>query len=355
MNTLSRRRMLALMATAAGGPLLLDACSSTAASNPNELVVSTFPFGVDQFKQAIVEPFQQATGIKVTVKTGENSARLTQLQVAGGSPGIDVMLISDYYAALGQHKGLFQQVDGSKLANLGQVAAFAKDAAYSGPAYTYQLNGTLYATKALRPEDAANWSLYGNPEYSKKLALPNMSVTAGQLVLSGVSAAFGSGPYDIPTGMATLAKWAPGILQFYSSSTELTNLLTQGEVVAGDALNAFAVNVAGPGKPIAWTPPATARFMATNRAMIPQGAGNVSGALKFIDHLLSADGQTAQARLVGDLPVNTTATVPATLTDIVGSIVTDPVAAGYQTLDPAQIVPNFDTWVRQFNQQVAGK
>jgi putative spermidine/putrescine transport system substrate-binding protein len=333
-------------------------CTSDTASSESSasdtIVVSTFPFGVEQFQEAIFDPFTEATGITVEVETGSNADRVSQLELAGGDPGIDVMLISDYYAALGQENDLFQDFDASDVPNLDSVADFAIDDAYVGPAYSYQLNGTLFNTDELSAEAAADWELYGDAAYEGRLALPDISVTAGQLMVSGVGATYGEGPYDIDTALTTLSEWSPGILQFYTSTTEVTNLLTQGEIVAADALSGFATDLVASGEPIAWTPPAEGRFMATNRAMIPTGAENVEGAYAFIDYLLSAEAQTASAEIVGDLPVHPEATVPSTITDVVGTIATDPIAAGYATLDPSELVPTRDEWVDRFAREVTG-
>ncbi|GAB7046256.1 ABC transporter substrate-binding protein [Catenuloplanes indicus] len=317
------------------------------------LVLSTFPFGVEEFTEAVIDPFTKATGIEVEVETGSNADRLSQLQVAGDKPGADVMLISDYYAALGQQDRLFQPVPAEKVPNLADVAEFAKEAAYQGPAYSYQLNGIVYSTEAMNADEAATWDVFAGA-HKGKVALPDISVTAGQLMISGVAASYGSGPYDVDAAYRKLAEWKPGVLQFYSSSTEVTNLLTQGEIVAADTLNGFATNLIADGEKVAWVPPATGRYMATNRAMIPATAANTENAYKFIDYLLSAEAQTSSAELVGDLPVNNGANVPQTLTVVVGGIVTDPVAAGYATLDPARLVPTRKDWVDRFAREVTG-
>lgn len=222
------RRVTAVAAGLAATALLAAGCSAgddTAAEDT--IVVSTFPFGVEEFQEAVIDPFTAETGIKVEVETGSNADRLSQLQVAGDSSGIDVMLISDYYAALGQESDLFQQVDAAKVPSLDEVADFALEDAYQGPAYSYQLNGTIYSTEDLSADEAAEWDLYGDEALAGRLALPDISVTAGQLMISGVGETYGDGPYDIDTALETLGGWAPGILQFYSSSTEVTNLLTQ--------------------------------------------------------------------------------------------------------------------------------
>ncbi|GAB3595880.1 extracellular solute-binding protein [Microbacterium tumbae] len=353
-------RLIVVAAGAAATAAVIAGCSSPA-SDPDSgssdvLVVSTFPFGVEQLQEAVIDPFTEATGIEVQVDTGSNADRLSQLQLTDGvDPGVDVMLISDYYAALGQEDDLFQQVDDSAIANLDQIADFATEDAYFGPAYSYQLNGTLYRTDELDAEEAASWDLYGDPAYAGELALPDISVTAGQLTISGVADAFGDGPYDVDAAFGTMGEWAPGILQFYSSSTEVTNLITQGEIVAADSLNGFATDLISSGEPVAWTAPSEGAYMATNRAMIPTGAANVEAAEKFIDYLLGVEAQTASAALVGDLPVNPAAEIPEDIRAVVGDIADDPIAAGYATLDPAELVPTRSEWVDRFAREVTAR
>ncbi|GAA4489660.1 extracellular solute-binding protein [Microbacterium panaciterrae] len=357
-------RTVATIAAVAASALALAGCSSSgapaASSEPTTasktLVLSTFSFGSDQLKQAILDPFTKKTGIKVEIDTGANADRISKLQLAGGvDPGVDVMLISDFYAALGQKDDLFQKVDASKIPGLGKIADFAKEKAYDGPAYSYQLNGTMYRTDVLDKKQAADWGLYGDAAYAGKLALPDIAVTAGQLTISGVGTAYGKGPYDVDTAFKTMHGWAPNILQFYSSSTEVTNLITQKEIVAADTLNGFATKLIASGQPIAWTAPAKGAYMATNRAMIPKGAAHTDAAYKFIDYLLSTEAQTASAKIVGDLPVNPSAEIPADATAVVGDIAKDPVAAGYKTLDPAKLVPTRSDWVDRFAREVTSK
>ncbi|MDQ0642844.1 extracellular solute-binding protein [Microbacterium murale] len=350
-------RLVMLAAGAAASAVVLAGCtSSEPESDADVLVVSTFPFGVEELQEAVIDPFTEATGIEVEIATGSNADRLSQLQLTDGvDPGVDVMMISDYYAALGQEDDLFQQVDASAVPNLDEIADFAKEDTYLGPAYSYQLNGTLYNTDELDAEEASSWDLYGDPAYKGKLALPDISVTAGQLTISGVATAFGDGPYDVDTAFTTMGDWAPNILQFYSSSTEVTNLITQGEIVAADSLNGFATDVIASGEPVAWVAPSEGAYMATNRAMIPTGAANVEAAEKFIDYLLGVEAQTSSAAIVGDLPVNPAAEIPDEIRAVVGDIADDPIAAGFATLDPTELVPTRTEWVDRFAREVTAQ
>jgi putative spermidine/putrescine transport system substrate-binding protein len=351
---------LAFVATAA----LLAGCSATPAPTatlqPGEkasgtLVVSTFPFGVEELQQAIVDPFEEATGITVELDTGSNADRLSKLELNGDNSGIDVMLISDYYAALGQSKDLFTEVDEDQVPNLAEISDFAKEDQYDGPAYSYQLNGTLYRTDQMSAEQAADWDTFGDPKFAGKIAMPDISVTAGQLTVSGVADVFGEDPYDVDEAFSTMASWSDNVLQYYTSSTEVSSLLSQGEIAAAPALSGFATSLVAGGAPIDWTAPDEGRFMATNRAMIPNGAPNTPAANAFIDYLLSAEAQTASAALVGDLPVNPAATVPAELTDIAGLAATDPIGDGYSTLDIDTIVENRASWVDRFAREVSSR
>ncbi|WP_187977947.1 extracellular solute-binding protein [Mycetocola sp. JXN-3] len=353
-------RALATAAALLTSTALLVGCSATPGGDTGgddnkTIVVSTFPFGVDEFTKAIIDPFEKATGYKVEVDTGSNSERLSKLELNGKRAGADVMLISDYYAALGQSKKLFQKVDDAQLPNLAKVADFAKEKQYDGPAYSYQLNGMLYRTDKLDAATAAKWDTFGDAAHKGKLALPDFSVTAGQLTVSGVAETVGKDPYDVDASFKTLGEWSPGVLQFYKSSTEVTNLLLQGEIVNAPALSGFATSLVEAGEPIAWTPPATGKFMATNRAMIPANAENVKGAHAFINYLLGAEAQTSSAKIVGDLPVNPEATVPENLKKIVGEAATDPIAAGYKTLDISVIVKNRTEWTDRFAREVASR
>ncbi|MGC5615083.1 ABC transporter substrate-binding protein [Georgenia sp. Z1491] len=355
MRTLPARRLLGAATVTTLAAAGLTACGGgDEAADENSIVVSTFPFNVEPFTEAVIDPFTEATGIEVEIDTGSNADRLSQLQLDQGDSGIDVMLISDTYAAIAQEDELFQEVSADDVPNLEAIAPFAVEEGFTGPAYSYQLNGIMYDTDALSADEAAQWEIFADEANSGRLVLPDIAVTAGQLTVSGVGEVYGTGPYDVDTAFTTMAEWTPNILQYYGSSTEMTNLLTQGEIVAGAALNGFATDLVAAGEPVAWTPPAEGRYMATNRAMIPTGAPNLDGAHQFIDYLLSAEAQQASAELVGDLPVNLDVELPEELTAVVGDIGDDPEAAGYATLDPAEITPNRGEWVERFAREVVG-
>ncbi|MFT4225752.1 extracellular solute-binding protein [Micropruina sp.] len=350
--------MVMIAAAVAAAGLAFTGCSSAApggdASTAKTLKISTFSFGVEGFTEAVVKPFEAKTGIKVEVVTGKNAERLNELKATENSAGVDVMLITDNFAAQGQTDKLFEQIDAAKLPALADVADFAKGTDLYGPATTYQLNGIVYDTRKVNAKQAKSWDLFGESSVAGKVALPDISATSGQLTVSGLGTTYGSGPFDYDTAISTLAKWKPSVLKFYASTTEVSNLMTQGEIVAAASISGFAADLISKDSNFAFAVPEKGAYLATNRAMIPVGAQHTDAAYQFIDYLLGADAQAAALKGYNDLPVNTKVTVPESMTKMLGGAVPDPTKAGYGTIDAVKAASEFSTLADRFAREVTG-
>src|ERR1700754_5083443 len=96
----TRRAVLAAALTLIAAAGCSGSSSGEKQADQNTIVVSTFPFGVKEVEQAVATPFTKKTGIKVELDTGSNADRLSKRKLARGEPEADVVLISDYFAAL---------------------------------------------------------------------------------------------------------------------------------------------------------------------------------------------------------------------------------------------------------------
>ncbi|MFE3600469.1 ABC transporter substrate-binding protein [Streptomyces sp. NPDC059096] len=347
-----RRLAVTTAATLLLLPLAGCAGSTAGEQNPKKLTVSTFGFGADLFEKNIVKPFEKETGIEVEVESGANAERLTKLRINRSDPTVDVVMISDLFARMGREQGLFDKVDAAALPNLARIHDFAKDPDGYAPAYTYQLLGMLYRTdkvdKAPGIEDL--WDS-GN---KGRIALPDISTSAGVPFLYSTAAAYGSGPGDTDTAFEKLAANSPNVLKYFNRSTELVSLLDRGEVEMAPALDLFAIDSVTAGKPIAWAPLDKGRYVVSNTAQLVKGAHNKAGAQKFIDYLLSKEVQEKAAATFHDKPVNKDATIPAAITEVVGEAAADPAADGFTTPDLKLAAENNDTWVDRFQREVSG-
>ncbi|MCP2163640.1 ABC transporter substrate-binding protein [Goodfellowiella coeruleoviolacea] len=344
-----------LRAVLAGAVLAVSvtACAGESPSqDPNKLVVSTFGFGADRFEEAVVKPFEQQTGMDVVVESGNNADRLTKLQINKNNPTVDVVLISDLFAAIGKKQGLFEQIDSAAIPNLSKSFDFAYSTDGYGPAYTYQLLGMLYRTDKVSGQPGL--SQLWDAKYKGQVALPALSASAGIPLLFGTAEQFGSGPQDVDAAFTKLTELKPNVLKFFSSSTEVVSLLDRGEVTMAPALDLFAVDPVKAGKPLAWAPMDKGKYVVTNSAQVVKGAHNKAGAEKFIDYLLSTEVQEKAAEAFNDKPVNRYAKVPDALAAVSGEIAKDPTAAGYRTPDLDFAVEHNDEWVDRFAREVSG-
>lgn len=345
-------RLIGGAAAAALVSLSLSGCAQSADADPKKLTVSTFGFGADQFEKTVVKPFEKKTGIDVTVEAGANADRLTKLRVNKADPTVDVVMISDLFAAMGQKQGLFDKIDPKKVPNVSKIYDFAKSTDGYGPAYTYQLLGMLYRTdKFTQPPTLKDlW----DAKHKGKVAVPDLSTSAGAPFLQATAATYGSGPKDTDTAFKKLSALKPNVLKFFNRSTELVSLLDRGEVDMAPGLDLFAVDPAKAGKPIGWAPFDKGRYVAANTAQIVKGGKNKAGAEKFINYLLSADVQEKAAASFSDKPVNKDAKVPAAITKVSGKAASDPSAAGFTSPDLGYAVDHNDEWVDRFQREVSG-
>lgn len=346
------RRAVAAAAGALATTMVLTSCAATREDDTDTLVVSTFAFATEEFMQVIGEPFEEATGIEVVLDTGNNATRLTKLRINKEQPDTDVVLISDYYAQIGKEMELFEKVDEATVPTMAEIAPWAVDPDGYGPAYTFQLLGLMYRTDMVeRPPDT--WDALYESEVRGGYALPDISVSAGPMLVQATAEAYGSGPADVDTGFERLAGIGPEALQFYTRSTEFTSLLERGEVAMAPGLDNFAMNAVESGQPIGFAVPDKGRVMTANTAQIVSGAPNRAGAEKFVDFLLDPKVQSEVAEVIYDKPVHPDAEVTELMTDVAGDSAVDPAGTGYHQGDLELIAVERTAWLDRFVEEVA--
>lgn len=350
----------AALAAAIVALVVISGCASTdggsGGSGADELVVSGFSFGAEDFENTVIKPFEEKTGITVTFDSGSNSDRYNKLLVGRANPDTDVVLISDLFAADGERSGLFSPLDPATIPNLANTVDFARPVGAGdnyGAAYTFTLLGMLYSTTVFGDTPPTVASLW-DPKYAGKIAVPDISSTAGIPFLMAVAETFGSGPQDIETAFAKLAELKPSVLQFYSSTTELLSLIERGEVVAAPGLDLFAYDAVAGGSPLAWAALDHGKLLSYNKAELVAGSPNPEGATKFIDYLLSADVQTKDAEAFSDKPVNRSAALPPIIAQVSGGAASDPTAAGFRPLDLGFVSAHRADWIDAFARRVSG-
>lgn len=345
------RARAAAACTAGAAVLLAGACAPVREDDPGTLVVSTFAFATEEFMEVVGEPFEEETGIEVVLDTGTNAGRLTKLRINAETPDTDVVLISDYYARIGTDMGLFAQIDPADVPAMAGIQPWAADPEGYGPAYTFQLLGLMYRTDLVeRPPES--WDdLWARP--AGGYALPDISVSAGPMMVAAAGEHFGTGVDDADAAFDALAEIGPGAMQLYTGSTEVTSLLERGEVAVAAGLDNFAMDSVEAGRPVAFAAPEEGRVMTANTVQVVRGAPNEAGALAFADFLLRPEVQEGMAAALFDKPVALDAEPTPLMEDVSGQAAHDPAAAGYRQGDLDQIARERSAWLDRYTEEVA--
>jgi putative spermidine/putrescine transport system substrate-binding protein len=323
-----------------------------AAEAPKEdgkLVISGFGTGADQFQKTVIDAFQKQYNIQVTMEVGNNSDRLTKLQAQKANPVIDVMLISDYFAEIGQKQGLFDKVDAAAIPNLADVYDFAKNADGFGPAYTTNRMGIAYNPEKI-PGGIKSWKDLWKPEYKGYIAVPDMTVSYGPLFFSAAAKTYGKNEQDVEAGFQAFKTLKPSVVKYFTKTSEALSLMERGEVYAAPTLDLFVVNQQKSGK-LKWVIPDEGSYRLVNTANIVKGTKRKQTAQQFINFLLSKEVQEAAATAYFDAPVNKKAELPADMANFLAY--KDNATKGLNSLDQAFLVKNQQAWVDRFMREVS--
>lgn len=331
--------------------LILALAGSGTAMAKRQLIVSTWGFGYDIFKETIEEPFEELYDVDVVYEFGNNSERLSKLRLFKNAPRVDVVQLAHYYAQMGVDEGLFATIDPASIPSWDEIYDFAKDPTgiSYGPAYTVSRMGIVYRPDKVKAP-ITSWADLWREDLRGHVALPELSTTQGPMFLAMVGETFGSGLKDIETAFAKIKELKPHVVKFYSKSSELINMFERGEVWAAPDLQLFYGGFLGLGIPVEWVDPVEGVVANFNTINIVKNAPNRDLAEKYVEFVLSRDVQYENAVKLGDSPVNKETKISEedarTLTygeDVVAKLV---------TLDWDFILKNLDNWLDRWNREI---
>lgn len=332
------------------GILLALAVSGTALAK-QKLVVSTWGYGYDIFREIIEEPFEKLYDVDVVYEFGNNSERLSKLRLFRNNPRVDVVQLAHYYTQMGVDEGLFETIDPDALAYWDQIYDFAKDPTGPGygPAYTVSRVGIVYRADKVK-EPITSWADLWREDLRGRIALPELSTTQGPAFLAIIGKTFGSGLQDIDTAFEKIKELKPHVVKFYSKSSELINLFERGEVWVAPDLQLFMGGFLELDMPIEWVDPVEGVVANFNTINIVKNTKNRDLAQKYIEFILSPEVQYELAVKLGDSPVNKEVVISEE--DAVTLTYGEDVVKNLITLDWDFILDNFDSWLDRWNREI---
>ena len=271
--------------------------------------VSWWGYNGDKLQSNIIEPFQEMCGCEVVFETGNNADRLGKLQARRGR-GVDVIYLTDSYSQVGIEAGLFQEIDRSKLENIGQLYEIAQDPQGGyGPAYTVGRVGIVYDEEKVEP--ITSWDDLWREDLASAETLPGITTTAGpMIVLQAAKHADADAYEDTDAAFEAVSALKPNVVKNYNTGSEMVNLISTGEAPVGVAQDFTLSSLKDAVPTIKWADLEDGDIATLNTINIPTGAENVDLAYQFIDFVLSQEVQQTNAMEGVDAPVNTGVELP---------------------------------------------
>ncbi|NDZ17622.1 ABC transporter substrate-binding protein [Variovorax sp. WS11] len=315
-----------------------------------ELVVGIFGGSfADDSKTCHIAAFEKATGAKVSLKLGSSSQFAAGIRATGGKSDFDVVYIDNSLASQLKNEKLLEAIDKSKLSNAPDISprAFDKDGQY----VVFMTGATVivYDTKQVKTPPTS-WADLAKPEFAGRLAIGDISGTSGSQFLMALNRMKGGTLDNMNPGFEAIKPLAKSSVTLYTQADQIVSLFERQEIAAAVWYPDRAGSAIDKGLPLAIVYPQEGAVGILPALVIPKGAKSPALALKYIDQVLSKDGQTCFAERKYAGPVNT----QVKLSDKAAKIV--PYKESFDKLwlpDPEAVAKSLPEWTKRWQREVA--
>ncbi len=339
------RRMLSQMISI--GALAIGMAT---AAQSQELVVGAFGGSfADNVKACHVAAFEKATGATVSLKLGNSSQFAAAIRATAGKPDMDIVYIDNSLAAQVHGEKLAEPIDRSKLKSAADVipSAWGKDNSYV--VAMVGATALVYNPKLVKTPPTS-WLDVADPAYAGKYAIGDISGTAGLHYLLALNKMKGGTLENLDPGFEAIKPIAKGSTVLYTQADQLLSLFEREEIVMAPWFPDRAGVAMDRGLSLAVAYPKEGAVGILPAIMLPKGSAKTELALKFMDQVLSAEGQGCFSERAYLGSVNTKVQLSDKLKKIV------PNGESLEKawfVDPEIIARNVANWTRRWQREVA--
>ncbi|MEK5059679.1 PotD/PotF family extracellular solute-binding protein [Paenibacillus shunpengii] len=344
------KKVLTGITSVALASMLLAGCGDGGGAAKEKLVISTWGFSEEFFNEQVYAPFEEEHNVDIVVEVGNNAERLNKIRQ--GTSQVDIVFLSDYYAQQGIAEGLFETIDRANIPNIEQIYDSAKAPLGEdyGPAYTVGQLGIAYNPNLIKNE-VTSWSDLWSDEFAGNLTLPNITATAGPMVLDAASTVAGNTAFNEDAAFAELTKLKDGVVKFYSQTSEYVNMFAQEEIAGGPIMEMYFKDIQAAVPEAKFVTPSEGAYAVMNTVNVVKGSKNKELAEEFINWQLSEEVQTASAKAKVDSPVNVN--VKLTEEEAEGITYGADVVDQLKLLDMEFVNNNAAVWTDRWNREIA--
>ena len=289
------------------------------------------------------------TGAKVALKLGSSAQFAAGIRATGGKSDFDVVYIDNSLATQLKNERLLETIDRGKLANAKEISprAFDKDNQY----VVFMTGATVlvYDTRQVKTPPTS-WNDLFKPEFAGKVAIGDISGTSGLQLLLALNKLKGGSLENMDPGFAAIKPLARQSVTLYTQADQIVSLFERGEIAMAVWYPDRAGSAIDKGLPLAVAYPREGAVGILPALVIPKGAKSPALALKYIDQVLSRQGQACFAERKYAGPVNT----QVKLSDKAAKIV--PNGPSFESMwfpEPEAVVKGLPEWTRRWQREVA--
>ena len=326
------------------------AVATTTAVQAEELVVGSFGGSfVENVKACHVAAFEKATGATVAFKLGNSSQFAAAIRATAGKPDMDFVYIDNSLAAQIHGEKLAETLDPAKLKNAGDVikSAWGKDSSYV--VAMVSATALVYNPKMVKAPPTS-WMDVADPAYAGKYAIGDITGTSGLHYLLALNKLKGGTLENIDPGIEAIKPIAKGSTVLYTQADQLLALFERGEIALAPWYPDRAGVAIDKGLSLAVAYPKEGAVGILPAVLIPKGTAKAELAMKFLDQVLSAEGQGCFSERAYIGSVNT----KVKLSEKVQKIVPNGESLEKAWfIDPEVIAKNTANWTRRWQREVA--
>lgn len=312
-----------------------------------ELTISVWGgFYGENWEKDVVIPWEEKTGIEVTMDFGQSATRLSKALATRGRSA-DLLFITDHQMAILKSRGLLDTVDPANVPNLANLHEFAKDPLGSGqcPAVTLLGVGLAY-NKDHFDAPPTSWLDVRRDDLKTRPAFMNMGWSVAPSVMTHFATLQGGGLDNMDPAF-NLIDTEKEDARFFNLF-EVVDWINQGEVSIAPFLNIFARQ--DPSLPMRFVYPEDGTLGVVNMACILKDSPNKANAERFLNDYLTIETQEMQAKIWGEGPVVKGAKIP----EDSPYVMVDPAKVGDVIIyDANAIASKREEWITRFQDIVA--
>lgn len=308
-----RRALVVLNAT-----VLLGVSAVSAAADepkPDKIVVTAYGgLWAESVKKNYVSCFENKTGVKVEVMTGESSDWLNKVKANPGHSPIDVITLSELDSLRAAREGLLEQMSVENVPNLASIPdEFHKPWGDYGVSANYGALGVMYNSKTV--DAPQSWTQLIDDiaagKYGSKVAWPSGTYTWGPSQIWWIAQQYGG---DTDVAFEKMQAISPYVVKFWTTPVEALNLFATGEVDILIYWDGRAYSFINKGNDWAkFTVPEPGGVVSLVMQSVVKGAHPI--AWEYINCVLSPEGQIGNSKMMRYPGTNKTVNYPADLKD----------------------------------------